>query len=185
MLGEAIKRKGLLIKGCQETIKAKMSTLREDQNTEKNMKSDLQFSIFVLIVFRVSVTYFYPVLELEVKLIQQLMIASLIVYKFRYLLSIVSEFEGQIKTVFLLCRISGVCWAPKMMQEEGIAPSQNLYLHFIFFPRGELEGSHILAQAMFTIFQPFVFATLAVKISYTQKMVNQICSNNFFEVDLL
>ena len=41
MLGEAIKRKGLLIKGCQETIKAKMSTLREDQNTENNMKSDL------------------------------------------------------------------------------------------------------------------------------------------------
>ena len=118
MLGEAIKRKGLLIKGCQETIKAKMSTLREDQNTENNMKSDLQFSIFVLIVFLVSVTYFYPVLELEVKLIQQLMIASLIVYKFRYLLSIVSEFEGQIKTVFLLCRISGVCWAPKMMQEQ-------------------------------------------------------------------
>ena len=41
MLGEAIKRKHLLIKGCQETIKAKMSTLREDHNMEKSMKSDL------------------------------------------------------------------------------------------------------------------------------------------------
>lgn len=41
MLGEALKRKGLLLKGCQETIKAKMSTLREDHSMEKNMKSDL------------------------------------------------------------------------------------------------------------------------------------------------
>lgn len=41
MLGETIKGKGLFIKGCQETIKAKMPTLREDHNMEKSMKSGL------------------------------------------------------------------------------------------------------------------------------------------------
>lgn len=117
-------------------------------------------------------------MELKVKLIQQLMMVFIMVYKFRQLLSY-SKSKHKSKVLSFVYRISGVCWTPKVMYEKETMSSYNLYLNHFCSWRWDGGESHFSPGNVHCILEVCLCSFCFKKDPKFRKGLNKFVATNF------